>query len=379
MRRDELISSVQRIITDLEQSGIAMMFRSAMDSLRRPNAEKSDRAQWIDFAVVTEFLTRYASYTDEEKKILNIFDLSDITNPMIWQQFFSTEDPTFLYTNNAAINNITRLLPQVLSLLKQEDYEDEISIAGAVREIETQKIILTDEKDLLSSPDRLINLLTSVRDIYSIIARLENEPEDSLAVVRLDSGSEKSFDFLGVAKVVSQLREILNTAYVMVAHHRQNVTLKNLEVASESLGVVQKISKMEKDGDLSAEEAARLKHTLFGALQKFSETGAYTPEMDAGHVKPELAMRPLPKLLTGPDGANKGDFRHVAGVDEDIEWEDDHSSSESPAEFSEDELRAAVEALRAARQDRSGAKSKRAPRKRPNRSEGTKKGKGGSS
>src|SRR5688572_30400471 len=106
---------------------------------------------------------------------------------------------------------------------------------------------------------------------------MRRSPDKHLAVVGLDSGSEKSLDFLGIARLMHELRELVQALYNIVAFHKQNVTIRNLQVASETLGVASKISKMEESDEIDSEQASRMRHALYQGLERLAATGAYIP------------------------------------------------------------------------------------------------------
>lgn len=345
MRRSGIKNAIEQIVADLTESGMQEMFQKPVS--QGPRSADSDKGpNWVRLSVVTDYITRVEKYSDEQHEILEILDLSDLSDPNFWQTLVENFEPGFLYGSFQKINNVINFLPKIARIFDQSSVEDKVLIAGAVREVSLQRVILSDEGESFSSPDRLIDLLSSIRDIYSVTASLSGESDETLAVLRIDSGSEKSFDFLGVARLMEQIRETLDSIYRMIAFHRQNVTMKNLEVASDGLEIVRQIEQLKGEGSLNNEDADRLKHKLFGALEVFANTGAYTPEMNSGQLPPALVMRPTPKLLTGPN--------RPSGEESDPESDQTSETSSTnkttvDGEFTPEEIEAAVNALRKAK------------------------------
>lgn len=343
MRREKLNEAIEVILADLQVSGMAKMFKSAFDSDRVSKSDQVQRASWVNLKIITDYFNRYQSYDDDKKWILKVLGLSEIADPDIWQEHLFDPPRSFVFHVYQRIKNAEDILPRILQLISiSEDRGSEL--AGEVHsETEYQTVILTDERGSFSTPDRLIALLEAIRDIYRTVARIEGLEENTIAVTRLDSGSEKSFDFLGLAKVMSHLNDLLSNAYTMIAFHRQNITLKNLEAASSGLDIIAKIDDLEKSGALSSEEAGFAKHSLFKSVMKFAETGAYTPEMIVQPIPPEALMRPAQKLLTGPKASEEGPL----GVEEEEVVSDANDDSDADlAEFTQEELAAAAKALR---------------------------------
>ncbi|HEY0314439.1 MAG TPA: hypothetical protein VGC56_18340 [Allosphingosinicella sp.] len=365
MRRDILEAATRRVVADLKESGIAAMFLKGTDGFRQGNAEERQKSAWISLSAITDFINKVSSYSDAEISILHIFQLTDLADPEAWQAAIREPDIDFLFQNNNRVNNVVNFLPMVTELLRRE-YDPKMAEPSA-SELEVQTVILADEGgDSLSAPTRLIELLASVESIYKIIATVEGMPDAKLAVVGLDSGSEKSFDFLGLARLMHELRETLKEVYNMVAFHRQNVTLKNLQVAGETMSVVQKIAKMEQNELIPEEEGRRLRHALYTNLEKFAATGAYTREMDGPRQPASLVMKPQPFLLTGPigemDRAQGNDVEITSAATEG----DGVPSVDRDSSFTENELAEAAKLLRAARN--SAPTPKRRTRKQGGRS-----------
>ena len=298
MRRDIIIHEIEMLLNDLSESGMVAMFERGLEVLRsRGNA--SENLRWTDIGVIIEYSRRAADYTIQQNYILDVLGLEALSNSRSWQEQSSDTSTEFIYLNHQKINQALTFCPKFLKLIKRESDElnDEIDVANDVL---VQRIILTDEGKNLSSPQRIIELLQSIEQIYLVICEAHQMRGQKIAIVAIDSGSEKSFDFLGIAKLMYELRETLQSVYNMVSFHKQNVSLKNLQVAGETLAVVDQISKLEQSEAISAEEATRMKHSLFVGLEKFAGTGAYTPEMNVVAPVPSLVMRPQPRLLTGP-------------------------------------------------------------------------------
>jgi hypothetical protein len=236
---------------------------------------------------------------------------------------------------------------------------------------------MVDEGESLSKPSRIIELVSAINAIYSILAEIEGLSGSSLAVVGMDSGSEKSFDFLGIAKVMHELRETLQWAYNIVVFHRQNATIKNLQVASDTLSIIGKVAKLEASKAISGEDAARMKHGLFAGLEKFAATGSYIREMAHEDNSPALVMRPQPQLLTGPadeivrDANDAGALKDQTGINApDKAFEQPVSSNPSTSSYSDEQIAAAIAILEQA--DKSSKSSEpvkpqrvRKPRKKP--------------
>ncbi|MHC4331729.1 MAG: hypothetical protein ACYSWW_26805, partial [Planctomycetota bacterium] len=93
-------------------------------------------------------------------------------------------------------------LPKVVSLLaRQSDRISQPKKKGAEAKENglSQLSVTVIEEVQHSSPERLVLALQSINGLYRACAQLMGESEGDLCVVACDSGSDKSFDFLGVA------------------------------------------------------------------------------------------------------------------------------------------------------------------------------------
>lgn len=351
MRRAVIQDSVKTVLHDLEQSGVKDFFQETMEVFQRENPS-AGRLDAFNLTVLSDYLIRSSNYTDNEKYILEVLGLSELLIPAFWQQFLDKDslELPLIYGFNNKIRNAVSFLPKIIKLLERE--HDPVELNSLTRSdddgVSVQTVVLTDEGDALSTPERLVELLSSLSLIYKVIAEVSGVSENSLAVVSMDSGSEKSFDFLGIAKLMHELRETLQWAYNTISFHRQNVTVKNLQVTGDTLSLVAKINRMETDGDLTNEQALRLKHGLFTGLEKFANTGAYIPEMSDTRPQPALVMRPQQKLLTAnaaslvrdAKDASFDEAHHIGNVNE------NQNQQESEIEFTPDQIAQAVALLK---------------------------------
>jgi hypothetical protein len=335
-----MIEAVRRIVVDLNDSGIVEMFSEGVDTYQKSSSSEREKSTWIEFTILSNFISRTSSYSETENYILNIFNVFPLTQPSTWQPYFTISDIGFLYSNYNHLRTFREFLPKIVTLLEREYNGERREKEDAAEGVSIQTVILSEEGSGLSSPKRITELLHSISQIYDVIAEMEGVSGNSLAIVGMDSGSEKSFDFLGLAKIMQELRETLQWAYNIVVFHKQNVTVRNLQVAGETLSVVAKIAKLEADKAISSEDALRMRHGLFTGLEKFSETGAYIPEMNSERQSPALVMRPQPRLLTAPPEeiireANQASTSSEAGAAVEIIEE----------QFTPEQIRAAVALL----------------------------------
>ena len=129
------------------------------------------------------------------------------------------------------------------------------------------------------------------------------EKDGRLAVVACDSGSDKTFDFLGAARVLECVKEIIVILWSNVVFFRENREGRRLELIEQSLPLLERLEKMK---ETDPERAELLKRQVVESAIKFREAGVTIPEIEKHTVfNPRQLMRPEPKLLISEpaDGA----------------------------------------------------------------------------
>lgn len=114
-------------------------------------------------------------------------------------------------------------------------------------------VIVIEERQL-STPERLILTLESVDGLYRACAQILGEFETSIAVSACDSGSDKSFDFLGIASVVVCVKEVVLSFWDKVVYFREDKTGRRLELIAESLPILERVAKMRESTPSSLNE-----------------------------------------------------------------------------------------------------------------------------
>ena len=130
---------------------------------------------------------------------------------------------------------------------------------------------------------------------------LKKESEGDLIVLACDSGSDKSFDFLGLAKVMKEVKEIIIAIWDRRVFHRQRHVSESLSLIAESLPILEKIEQLRENGSIEKEQAELLKRKTISGATQFIEAGAIIPEFESASThSPEQLMKPEPKLLVSP-------------------------------------------------------------------------------
>lgn len=300
MRRQAFLNAVHNVVADIRETSVQIMFNQMFDAVRKADSDEIKAA--FSYRTFLDYSLRVARYTAAENKILEIMGIECLADPDWWQGA-SDMDGNDLFFISRRIFFATDNLPLLAEMLER-DYVDQTEAESKellASGMDTLSILLVEDHDQRSTPDRLILTLQGVTELYQAIATMEGESHSDLAVVAIDSGSDKSFDFLGLAKVMEICKETLLAIWDRRVFHRHVHVSMCIQAIAESLPVIQQIHDMKEAGAISPEQAELLKRQMVSGTSKLLEVGAISAEMEAqpGSV-PRALMRPEPKLLAAP-------------------------------------------------------------------------------
>lgn len=300
MRRQAFLKAVNTIVNDIAETSLQEMVVDLVNAVHKGEPNEVNTA--FSFRTFLDYSLRVARYTSSEHKILEIMRVDCLANPDWWQTAPSL-DPNDLYFLSRRLNFTTDNLPLLAAMLEREYVDqteaerEELAASG----MDTLTILLVEDHGQRSTPDRLIFALQGVSELYQAIATLEGESHSDLAVVAIDSGSDKSFDFLGLAKVMVIVKETFLAIWDRRVFHRHQHVSMCIQTIAESLPIIQQIHDMKEAGAISPEQAELLKRQMVSGTSKLLEVGAISSEMETQPgLSPRGLMRPEPKLLAAP-------------------------------------------------------------------------------
>ncbi|WLH06110.1 hypothetical protein [Pseudomonas lurida] len=326
MRRQALINAVRNVVSDINETALREMLNELVNSSRQKDTESARSA--FNYRTFLDYSMRAARYTSAEKQILEIMGLDVLLDPDWWQSAPDLEN-TELWSTSRNLYFTLENLPLLIAMLER-DYVDQTEAQSKemiASGMDTLSILLVEDHDQRSTPDRLILTLQGVTEIYRAIATMEGESQNDLAVVAIDSGSDKSFDFLGLAKVMDIFKDTLLAIWDRRVFHRHVHVSLCIQTIAESLPVIQQIHDMKEAGAISPEQAELLKRQMVSGTSKLLEVGAISSEMEAQPgSSPRALMRPEPKLLAAPIDASRKE--HEPKVDSDTRDDSDLSEDD---------------------------------------------------
>jgi len=314
MRREVLYSVTSKIINDIKECELLDFLNTLFDNFRQSGKEKSELK--LPLIIFQKYMIATHDYDNDHKEVCEIIGIGDLLDASYWENIYEIESLESLHGTLQTLKFALNQLPKILQLVKQ-DYVDEIKThEGNIPEELKGKSLLTvlivEDEGQFSSPLRLTSALGAITDLYSVVATIENENESDLIVLACDSGSDKSFDFLGLAKVMEEVKEIIIAIWDRRVFHRQRHVSESISLIAESLPILEKIDQLLESGAIAREQAELLKRKTISGATQFIEAGATIPEFEAASShNPKELMKPEPKLLVSSWSGNPSNERNL--------------------------------------------------------------------
>lgn len=182
------------------------------------------------------------------------------------------------------------------------DYSEAMAGAKAIHGLESVSLVVLEDRGQGSKPTRLIKVLEGISALYEAHTRVLSLPADTLIVTTCDSGSDKAFDFLGLAKAIQALKETILSLWDRIFSFRERKLSATLSVIGQSLPILAEISALEERKALGREEAEILRRKVVDGAVALGEAGAVIPEVTARRPEAFRALAaPEAKLLAPPD------------------------------------------------------------------------------
>ncbi|MBC8154677.1 MAG: hypothetical protein H7Z72_17405, partial [Bacteroidetes bacterium] len=215
MRRIDITNSVLKVKNAISDSKIDIVIKNI--------ARQNDSMPAEDIIESMEkYSYYYRNFSDNDKKLIEILGLQGMESPKLWATILTSQyakerrmDETIIQYYGP-LNFIDKYLDQILHLFKQDNVtytqrsNQTVVDSASPNQGETLTVVLPEkDSDVSSSPERLIKALNSINSLYKVLSEIMGHQGDDISVLAIDSGSDKSFDFLGAAKVMTALKELI--------------------------------------------------------------------------------------------------------------------------------------------------------------------------
>jgi hypothetical protein len=256
-------------------------------------------------AAYVRYMQLSQNFGPVERALIETFDLQWIQEVGLWALLTTQQDAALSPETHRFYSNLKFFqlhVPKILHLLDREsDNIQSKAVAGTESQFARLSVIVI-EYDRLSTPERLILMLDGVQGLYEASAAVLGESSGDFCLLSCDSGSDKAFDFLGLAKIVECVKEVILSFWDKIVYYREDKTGKRIELIANSLPILERITTMKDEGRLEPERAEILRRQVIQSVTKFAEAGVTIPEIERFTTfSPRQLMRPEPKLLVGPE------------------------------------------------------------------------------
>jgi hypothetical protein len=305
MLREELQESMRRILAILEAAAVVPTIEGRVH--RGDRGQKTTTGDILEaYSTVSRW---WESASEGERRLVEILEIEPVVDVRWWSGLLGTDSEESMATSYhmaSRISFIRRELPRVMALLATDASKiKEEAIADASHGSESQEVLelrIIEQNHERSRPHRIISAIESVTMLYEVAAELDNLPSNTLTIIGCDSGSDKEFDFLGLAKALRAVKETILALWDRVVFFSERKMHAGFELLSESLPLIERIDQMNGNA-LSPEQCELMKRKVLGGVQRFLDAGCTIPEIDkATQFSPRALLAPSPKLLAPPIG-----------------------------------------------------------------------------
>jgi hypothetical protein len=296
MRRLVIVEGVQQVINAIHESNILKTLRVTLKAPKSAEGLSDVMASLRTYSIAAH------SFNSSARKIASILSLSFLESPKFWAALGGENSSRFTLSAYEKLVFATQKLPAIVQLLEREysnftEKGSESNVSNG-KEMKVLSVTIFESGNRLSSPKRLVNVLESVNCFYTACAYIQEELPDTLGVIGCDSGSDKTFDFLGVAKVIEGVAQIIENLWDGVVFYREKQLNVRLDLIKQTLPIYEKILEREATGKIAGELAERLRNNISEGVNKFVESGASIPEIEARSTYNFRAfLSPMQQLL----------------------------------------------------------------------------------
>ncbi len=289
MRRRELIDAILSVSETLTSTGASRFFREA----GRPEKPLDDKI----LRTYTDFMVASSHFNAAEDAVMSAFGIDPIKEPNLWTGLPETRRDVFVKCR-LGIVFLQDYSESIVKLIERGSAEEGFILQDVKKK---QSITMAAQRltILVREPDhpsltvkQFAEALHSLEQLYSVIAKVSNLESSELVVGQMDSGSDKSFDVIGIEKGIAQLSNLLLQCWDRVRHGPQHKLSASLKVASDGVTLLEQISAATEKNALTKEEAEKLRRTVIKGVEDLFAKGVYTPQMET-QVQPRPSQLPV--------------------------------------------------------------------------------------
>jgi hypothetical protein len=299
MRRSEIVQGVRAIYVALRETEMLPLLDNITDI---PASTVDTEAVLPFYRALKQYLIFAQSYNEAAREVARVLGIDKLEDPSVWTGVIDPESrPKLVDVFNSvrlAIDFMPKLLPLFENYSLHEIEQNIEKNAPRYKDMRLLTINIYEDKNTYSSPLRIVNAIESVNHFYYACAMLDNKSPTTLSVVACDSGSDKSFDFLGLAQVMECVERILRQIWERVFLFREHQLEERLDLVAKALPIVAQIARMKEHNEIDPELAELIEQNILNGTNKFIQSGATTKKIeDTSHYRPRALLTPVQRLL----------------------------------------------------------------------------------
>jgi hypothetical protein len=311
--RSELVSALGQVRSIVADAGL--------DTLLQHMTRERDGLVGALGPIMTsavDLIKKYQLLSESEKKVVSILGLDPLFDINWWTRVVSggprpdaaTKDANT--SNSSPISLLRRVssardaTARIVELLNEGrgDARPKVSIDHGTTEIihappdGRLTLIIPEGPGERSSAIRVTEAIESVTQLYEGFARLRSETVETLTITNCDSGSNKVFDFEGLAGVMSEVRLTLVDLWDRILLHKEKRADAQIDLTIKSLRAFEELERAKQDNTVSPEQAHLVERCLYNGASKFLSAGVVTSDIvDRPAGNPLALAKPESKLL----------------------------------------------------------------------------------
>jgi hypothetical protein len=297
MLREEIVSGALQLRSALAEGGILKVLRISAGAAKAETDVKVKNE--LVLKAFQQFTITSANFSGAASKIQDIMGLSALNSPAFWSALTTPERSREAHEALFSVEFAITHLPKIVELLSQDSMTQEIFLFhGQDLASGRLKLILPESTGAASRPQRIVDALLSISLLYEAFADIDKLPISTLSVIACDAGSDKSFDFLGVADLMKAVKELLLSVWDRVVFFREQQVAHRLELIASSLPIIEKLGDLQRENKIGPEEGELIRRKIVEGVTKFIGSGSTIPGMrERSALDPRVLMAPEPKLL----------------------------------------------------------------------------------
>ena len=297
MLREEIVRNTDMLVDLFKSSG-------AYETARAPGRSNgSDVSSRIDAAMIVygELSNAYVSMDDSAKRLVEIFSLEPLFESNYWTQNAIQPEEPGLRSVAYNLSNFLRFAQPYNELLSRDGPADTTASSNTVDD-SIITIYLLEDYSGTSKVERITKSLNSVQSLYNFVAEVNDIEDRDLAVVSCDSGSDKSFDLLGTAECVKQLRKFIVQIIDRLMFRKEMKMTMQADAIAKSSHFFELLLDIKDAGTIDNETFQRLSNSYINSTSDFISSGTFIDDsVIKRNVDHRRLIKPEQKLLSAPD------------------------------------------------------------------------------